>query len=213
MQEAGQRDAALWPTELHLRADDFDLMKSVTSILEPMRDVTKELSATTSWVGDVLPLLTSGIDAVARMEVSSRSIVLQKSLVESLPFRLEILLGYEGVLPCVGGRKLSEVFPNEFVISALLNPWFSSAIDLFYGYSERVVLNEIERLIESRFDNNETDDEDNHNVTMNLNQSTTALRSTAEIWADRTLATPPRRTSRQKNATCVAEERTTLISG
>ncbi len=100
MQAAGRRDAAIWLRELYLSADDLDLMKSVTSTLEPRRDAAKELSAEAYCIGGVLLSLTSGIDAVARKEVSSRSIVPQESLVESLSLHLQTLLGYDGLPPC-----------------------------------------------------------------------------------------------------------------
>lgn len=60
----------VWPRPLHLSADDFVLIQNVVTILKPVQDVTKSLSLSSAWVGDVLPLITSAIDSVSRMDVT-----------------------------------------------------------------------------------------------------------------------------------------------
>lgn len=57
MGEIGRRNGSLWPQALHLTLDDFVIICNVVTILEPIFDVKKALSTSTSWVQDVIPLL------------------------------------------------------------------------------------------------------------------------------------------------------------
>ena len=113
LQERGKRHREIWPVEIHLSADDFELLESVASIQSTVREVTKALSSKSSWVGDVLSLLTASLDTVSKEEVPTSSSALQNALIESLSARVQMLLGHDGFLPCLGGPKWNTVLPNE----------------------------------------------------------------------------------------------------
>lgn len=73
--------------------------------------------------------MTTAIDSVRQMEVTSYASRLLDGLVDALVLRVQILLGTDEVLPCGGGRSLSAAEPTEFVIAAYLNAQFSAAIE------------------------------------------------------------------------------------
>ena len=70
MQDNTNHDAQQLSSELHLNADDLGRLQNIVTILSPAREMTKALSASISWVGDELPLLTSTIDAVQRLDTT-----------------------------------------------------------------------------------------------------------------------------------------------
>ena len=94
------------------------------------------------------------MEAVSKEDVPTSSSALQNALIESLSARIQMLLGHDGFLPCLGGPKWNTVLLNEFVISFSLNARFFAAIDSCYGYDERLLVNEIERLFEFHFGDN-----------------------------------------------------------
>lgn len=71
MQEKGRRDNSTWPVKFHLSVDDFELVQNVVTVLEPIRNVTSALSYETAWAGDALPLLTSVVGAIRRLQVTT----------------------------------------------------------------------------------------------------------------------------------------------
>eukprot|EP00171_Calliarthron_tuberculosum_P023086 IDg23086t1 len=154
MQERGRRDVKLWPVSLHLSADDFTLIGNVVKVLEPIQNVTKQLSLSTAWIGDVLPLMTSAIDAVINLDVSTDASRLKNAVVDALSMRIQMLLGVEQELPCAGGNHMGCTTPTEFVLAAILNLRFSSAIHACYGYNDRVLIQEMKRLYKDRIGGN-----------------------------------------------------------
>ncbi len=64
-------------------------------ILEPVKDVTLALSSEISWVGDVLPIVTSAIDSIRRIDVASDAKHLKELLTESMTLHVKMLLGIE----------------------------------------------------------------------------------------------------------------------
>ncbi len=158
LQERGRRDNSLWPKPLHLGPDDFALLKHVTSILEPVRAATNILSLNTSSLGDVIPIFTSTVDAVNLMEVTSDALQLKSYLLSALTDRIKMLLGTERALPCINGTRFSNVTPTEFALAAILNPRFCNAVENSYGFGERVIIAELERLYEIHFSEVENSD-------------------------------------------------------
>ena len=115
---------------LHFSADDLGLIESVITILEPVRNVTRAHCTTNSWIGDVLPLMTSAIDSVRRVDVTSDAECLNNDLVDTLALRVQMLLGVDEnfKLPCVGGRRMGSRAPTGICTATYLNPRFSKAI-------------------------------------------------------------------------------------
>ena len=160
MQRAGFEDNVVWPLLFHFSADDFSSIRNVVEILQPIEEVTFALSAPCSWVGDVLPLLTSAVDTIRGMDVVSNAKYLQRSLIDSLSVRIKMLLGVERELPFNGGTKMGTTIPMEYIIGAYLNPRYSSAIHACYAYSERTIISEMMEIYSSRCNNRSARDDD-----------------------------------------------------
>ena len=120
-------------------------------ILKPVSGVTKALSSTEAWVGDVLPLMTAAIDQVILLEATSEASLLKTALIEDLSERIKMLLDIETKIPCTGGNKLGSQIPTEFILATYLNPRFSSAIHSCFGYTERILSAEMNRIYDELF--------------------------------------------------------------
>ena len=154
LQEKGRGGDSVWTKPIHLSPDDFMLIQTIVSVLKPIRIATKQLSAIYAWIGDVIHILTSTIDAVREMVVPTNSSTLQSLLLESLSVRVHMLLDSEEELPVLGGQRFSSVEANEFVVSSYLNPRFCLAMDACFNYSERLLVGEMDRLYNEFFSNN-----------------------------------------------------------
>ena len=152
MQQSGLSEEPAWPKAVHLSVDDFQLIETICKVLSPVRDITKMLSSEHAWLGDVVPLFSVAIDSVHNLNFASNTLRLKTELVRALSSRLKMILDTTNELPCTGGRKLSSAVPNEFAVAAYLNPRFSAAIDACYGYSERLLANEMQPIIDSGLD-------------------------------------------------------------
>ncbi len=95
MQDVGKRNDKKWPSQFHLSADDFRLIRNIVTILQPVQNVTKNLSSSQSRIGEVLSLIAFTIEQVREMEVTSDARPLQLSLLEALTDRMRILLNIE----------------------------------------------------------------------------------------------------------------------
>ncbi len=160
MQRAGFKDNVVWPVLFHFSSNDFSLIRNVVEILQPIEEVTFALSSPCSWVGNVLPLLTSAVDTIRRMDVVSDAKYLQKSLIDSLYARLKLLHGVERELPFEGGTKMGTTLPTDCIIGSYLNPRYIYAIHACYGYSERAIISEMMEIYSNRCDNRVAKDDD-----------------------------------------------------
>lgn len=187
LQERGRREPALWPPALHLSADDFELMHHVVQVLEPIRDATKQLSAASSTLSDVIPTFTSTLEAVRDNAVPSSASVLKQSLVEALVLRLGMLLDTEEQLPSMGGPKFTRIAPNEFVVASYLNPRYAIAMRSCYGYEDRMLVNELKRIYEDHIGglNIDPDQEEDEDVKVNTNADIEEEKATLQSWVDR----------------------------
>ena len=91
----------------------------------------------------MLPLLTSAVDTIRRMDVVSDAKYLQRSLIDSLSARITILLGVERELLLEGGAKMVNTLPTDYVTAAYLNPRYGCAIHACHIYRERAIINEM----------------------------------------------------------------------
>ena len=102
MQELSRRTPSAWPSALHFTVDDFEFIFNVVTVSQPFQNVTNALSSSSSWVGDVIPLMTSAIDNVQHMEVTMQASRLQKAVVTALTVRAQMLLDTEAKHPFSG---------------------------------------------------------------------------------------------------------------
>ena len=190
MQREGVENSEIWPSLFHLTADEFRLIRNVTEILVPIHDVTLALSSSFSWVGDVLPLLTSAVDNVRRMDVVSDAKSLQISLIDSMSSRIKMLLGVEKELPFNGGGKMGNTLPTEYVVAAYLNPRYSCAVHACYGYSERTIISELIAIYSSRCDEKASSEDDVFEITTS-NRNNISEAQLADEWASRQINRTP----------------------
>ena len=184
----------------HLSPDDFALIKNIVTILEPVQEVTLTLSSESAWLGDVLPLLTSAMYRVRSLQVTSDAWVLRDALVDALTLRVQYVLGTDEPLPCSEGARLTTCHPNETVVAAYLNPRFSAAVDSYYGFSERQVSSEIERIINSSV-KMDSEEEETHSSPRELERTdesgTDSNMEAADVWAAGLTASTPNSTPRR----------------
>lgn len=64
MQERGGIDKTVWTSTLFLYRDDFVTIDFIVTILKLVENLTKALSSSSAWLGDVLPLFISTIDSI-----------------------------------------------------------------------------------------------------------------------------------------------------
>ena len=57
MQERRKDDGFLGPLEIHLSTYDFQLIRNIAEVLEPIRTVTRALPSLPSWLSDVFLLM------------------------------------------------------------------------------------------------------------------------------------------------------------
>lgn len=67
----------LWTEELRLSRGYFVLLYQVVEILRVVQNMTTSASTETCWVGDVVPLMSSAVNAVRQMEVTSDACILK----------------------------------------------------------------------------------------------------------------------------------------
>lgn len=152
----GKRNDKKWPSQFHLSADDFRLIRNIVTILAPVQNVTKKLSSSQSWIGDVLPLIALTIEQVREMEVKPDAKQPQLSLLEALTDRMRMLLNIETELPPNGIYRLQNTAPSEFSIAANLNPKFLMAMSKCFGYSDKAIVTELNRIYEAHFGSKST---------------------------------------------------------
>lgn len=150
MQEEGRRDPKSWPAILHFSAEDFETIQSIVGILEPVRFATKELSRSNSRVGDVIPVFTSTIDAIGNTSAGSGASKLKNELIKSLACRLGFLLDCDMSRLLRAVKKFDDVYPNEFVVAAYLNPRYTGAMSSVYGFAKEKLVAELERVYADR---------------------------------------------------------------
>lgn len=185
LQELGRRDADSWPLALHLTADDFELIKHVVSILDPVRAATRDLSSARATVADVVPTFTWTIDAVRLTDAPSSAEKLKISLLNSLITRLKMLLGTEEPLPSIQGQKYSTVLPNEYVISSYLSPRYHQAMKSFYGYSERAIVTEMSRILQDLSNEDESESESDKDQSNAPQPVLLPTKAGVQSWIDR----------------------------
>lgn len=96
-------------------------------------------------------LITMDWRCCTLMDATSDALCLNDSICSAMCARLQMIMGTEERLPCNGGRWFDSVTPNEFIAAAYLNPRFSAAAHACYGWNERLLSSELERIIEFRF--------------------------------------------------------------
>ncbi len=64
IQQMHGRSEVAWPPELYLTLDDFNLIRNVADVLQPIQDITFALPSSSACVVDLIPLMTSALDSV-----------------------------------------------------------------------------------------------------------------------------------------------------
>ncbi len=152
--------------QFHLSADDFRLIRNIATILQLVPNVNKNLTSSQSWIGEVLLLIASTIEQVREMEVTSDAGPLQLSLLEALTDRTRMLLNIEIELSPISIYRLQNSVLSEVSIAAYLNPKFLIEMSKCFGYSDKAIVTELNRIYDERFGSeatNENGGRDLHN--------------------------------------------------
>ncbi len=75
-------------------------------MLKPIRIARKQLSANSAWVGDVIPIIASNIDALREMEVPPNESTFQNLLHEHPSVRVQILLETDKRASCAWATEI-----------------------------------------------------------------------------------------------------------
>ncbi len=110
-------------------------------IFSPKQEVTKSLSNSSTWIGDV-QLFTSAIDVIDKMDVTYVAMNPKSALVSEVSERFQMILGTIQRIPFGSVRELSSEIRNEYVAADYLNTRFSAAVHACYGYDYRFVADE-----------------------------------------------------------------------
>ena len=162
------------------------MMEYVVNVLTPIRGATKELSASSSSLCDIIPVLTSTADAISKNDVRSSAKQLQNLLTANLTSRLSMLLNMNRTLSIFGVRSFSNVCANEFVVASYLNPRYLTAMHVCYGYSEVNIVKELSRLYDERFSGGSIDEVSTHGDDELLTTDGTASKKSALYsWVER----------------------------
>ena len=92
MEERSSREQHLWPSAVHLRNDDFYMIKYVVTVLKPINSATKDLSSSSSVAGDVMHLFTFSIEQIRMTNAPARANNLRIELINQVESRLSMLL-------------------------------------------------------------------------------------------------------------------------
>ena len=92
MEERSAREQHLWPGAVHLRNDDFYMIKSLVTVLKPINSATKDFSSSSSVAGDVMPLFTFSIEQIRMTNAPVRANNLRIKLINQVESRLFMLL-------------------------------------------------------------------------------------------------------------------------
>lgn len=147
-------------------------------------------------------MITSAVDKLVRMEVTCEASQLRDSLLNALEFRLKMSIGTDDKFPCVGERRLTSIEPTEFTIASYVNPIFSALVDVCCGFSDRLVVKELERLNEIKLQKGtshvipETDDDVCDNYGVQCENNTLLADSWAACGSTLTSTSTSRRSAR-----------------
>ena len=193
MQEYSRRDRSKWPRVLHLYSEYFIRIRDIVTILKPEENLRKSLSSSSAWVGDVLPWFASTVDAFYR---SNTPVSLKENLLDSMSNRVQMLLGTNIKIPISENSRFANFEPNEYVISAYLNPRLFAAIDLYYGFDHRSVIREISRIFDNIKGNETTDGIESTKQDKKIAAKSATVKLPEDAWAERLLSVNSNRTSR-----------------
>ena len=128
---------------------------------------------------------------------------LKEHLVSELSTRLRMLPKTDLDLIAPHDRKSFRDEPDEFIVSALLNPRYLRAMEASFGFDENSVTKEISRLFDYHFEGGSSDGDSTDTQYSTIEEKNCSF---VDKWSEKLIHEEPNRSRRRRNCFSIKNE-------